>query len=247
MDVYQRRRLVALSALAGVFIVIVLLVRSCGGDDSETPQPLAGASGASGTAGATALSQEQYVAQADQVCREINTAISQIDTADANAAADERATDIASELDQLQSLPPPTDGQDQLDKFLQALQDQVDAYEKRTLAVERGDDAAVSELDAKISEAEDAAAAAARKFGFNACGDFSEVSENGGEGGGGGGETTTTETETGGAVTPTTTPVAPTPTTEVPAPETGTAAPETGTAPPETGGTGTGSSGGVTP
>ena len=247
MDVYQRRRLVALSALAGVFIVIVLLIRSCGGDE-ETGEPLAaGASGASGVAGA-ALSQEQFIAQGDQICRSINTSISEIDAADANAAADEQGTDIASELDQLQSLGAPTDGQDQLDKFLQALQDQVDAYEKRSVAVERGDETAVADLDAEISDAEDTAAAAAQNFGFAACGDFGETAETGGGGGGGGGgtETTTPESTTGGTVTPTV-PIPTTPVPTTPAPDTGTAAPDTGTAPPDTGDTGTGDTGGVTP
>jgi hypothetical protein len=256
MDVYQRRRLVALSALAGVFIVIVLLIRSCG-DDSETPETLAGgATGATGVAGA-ALSQEQYIAQGDEICRSINTSISQIDASDANAAAEEQGTDIASELSQLQSLGAPTDGQDELDKFLQRLQDQVDSYEKRSLAVERGDDAAVQELDAEIADAEDAAAKAARRFGFEACGDFNETGDTGGGGGGGGGgeETTTPEeTDTGGAVVTPTVPVPTTPpetTTPVAPPPADTGAPptDTGTAPPETGtgDTGTGGTGGVTP
>ena len=35
MDVYQRRRLVALSVLVGVFVILVLLIRSCGGDDER--------------------------------------------------------------------------------------------------------------------------------------------------------------------------------------------------------------------
>ena len=49
MDVYQRRRLVALSAVAVVFIVLVLLFRSCGGDDEAAPvTPLSGATGTSG-------------------------------------------------------------------------------------------------------------------------------------------------------------------------------------------------------
>jgi hypothetical protein len=258
MDVYQRRRLVALSALAGVFIVIVLLIRSCGGDDSETPETLAGgATGATGIAGA-ALGQEQYIAQGDEICRSINTSISQIDASDANAAAEEQGTDIASELSQLQSLGAPTDGQDDLDEFLQALQDQVDSYEKRSLAVERGDDAAVQELDAEIADAEDAAARSARQFGFEACGDFSETGDTGGGGGGGGGggeETTTpTDESAAGTVTPTVpVPTTPTETTPVAPPpaDTGTAAPDTGAAPPADTGTGgaggTGGTGGVTP
>jgi hypothetical protein len=246
MDVYQRRRLVALSALAGVFIVAVLLIKSCGGDDeTTTPVPATGTS-----TPPTALTQDAYVSQADEICREANTSISEIDTSDTNQAAEDKGTAIASELNSLQTLAPPTDGQDQLDSFLQALQKQVNLYEQRTTAVQRGDDSAISEIDTKIDDAEAEAESAATDFGFDACGNFSETSETAGGGGGGGGgttETTTTTSATGGTVTPT----IPTTTTPVPTtapPATGAPPTDTGTAPPATGGdTGTGSSGGVTP
>ncbi|MFL5869709.1 MAG: hypothetical protein ACJ75R_01405, partial [Solirubrobacterales bacterium] len=251
MDVYQRRRLVALSALAGVFIIIVLLIKSCGGDSNDATTTAA--LGASGTAGATSLSQADYIAQGDDICRQTNTSISQIDASDANAAASEKGTDIASELNALQTLPAPTDGQDQLDGFLQALQDQVDDYEKRDVAVERGDDSAVAEIDAKIADDEDTAKSAAQKFGFEACGDFSQTSKTGGGGGGGGGgpETTTTTSATGGTIIPTTT-IPPTTTTVPTTTPPATGAPPaggTGTTPPAggTGGAGTGGTGGVTP
>jgi hypothetical protein len=257
MDVYQRRRLVALSALAGVFIIIVLLVRSCGGDSDETTTttPL----GASGVGGATSLAQADYIAQGDDICRQTNTSISQISAGDANAAASEQGTNIASELNQLQTLPPPTEGQDELDAFLQALQDQVDLYEKRDVAVERGDDSAIADIDSKIAAAEDEAQSAAQTFGFEACGDFSQTSKSGGAGGGGGGggggepETTTSTATpaTPGTVVPTTT-IPPTTTPAAPTTPPATGAPPaggTGTAPPAggTGGTGTGGTGGVTP
>jgi|SRR5215207_249433 len=250
MDVYQRRRLVALSALAGVFIVVVLLVRSCGGDDEDSPvSPVAGTTAVA----PTSLSQEDYITQADEICRQTNTAIAEIDAGDLNEAADEQGADIANQLDQLQTLPAPTDGQDQLDNFLEALQSQVDDYEKRSLAVERGDDAAVAALDAKIDEDEAEAATAAERFGFNACGDLSKVSD-GGAGADEATATTPTEESAGGTVTPTV-PVTPTTTTPVAPPtdtdtdtDTGTATPptDTGTAAPPADGTDSGS-GGITP
>jgi hypothetical protein len=243
MDVYQRRRLVALSALAGVFIIAVLLIKSCGGDDeTTTPLPATGTS-----TPPTALTQDAYVSQADEICRETNTSISEIDTGDTNQAAEDKGTAIASELNSLQTLPPPTDGQDQLDSFLEALQKQVNLYEQRTTAVQRGDDSAISEIDTKIDDAEAEAESAATDFGFEACGDFSKTSQSAGGGGGGGGTETTTETTsaTGGTTVPTT-PAATTPTTTPPATGTPAAPTPTPTTPP-TGGTGSGSSGGVTP
>jgi hypothetical protein len=244
MDVYQRRRLVALSALAGVFIILVLLIKSCGGDDeTTTPLPATGTS-----TPPTALTQDAYVSQADEICRETNTSISEIDTSDTNAAAEDKGTAIASELNSLQTLPPPTDGQDQLDSFLEALQKQVNLYEQRTTAVQRGDDSAISEIDTKIDDAEAEAESAATDFGFEACGDFSKTSQSAGGGGGGGGTETTTESTsaTGGTPVPTT-PAPTTPTTTPPATGTPAAPTPTPTAPPTGGGTGSGSSGGVTP
>jgi hypothetical protein len=247
MDVYQRRRLVALSALAGVFIILVLLIKSCGGDSDETtPLPATGTS-----TPPTALTQAAYIAQADQICRETNTSISEIDTSDTDQAAEDKGTAIASELNSLQTLPPPTDGQDQLDNFLQALQDQVNQYEQRTTAVQRGDDTAVSEIDSKIDDSEAEAESDAADFGFEACGDFSKTSQAAGGGGGGGGgtETTTTTSATGGTAVPTTPPATttPAPTTAPPATGTPAAPTPTPTTPPSGGGGGTGASGGVTP
>ena len=247
MDVYQRRRLVALSAIAVVFILFVLLIRSCGGDDDETtPEPLAGATG---TGGVTVLPQADYIAQADPICLEANTTFSEVDESDPVGSDADKSEIIAGELQQLQTLPPPDDGTDKLDKFLSSLETLSEAYQDRSTAAERGDDATVADLTATIDEAVTTAEKAAGNFGFEVCGDLSKVGEADTGGGGGGGETETT-TDTGGTVTPTE-PVAPTTTTPVPvAPPTdegGVATPEPAApAPPDDGG-GDSSSGGVSP
>jgi hypothetical protein len=241
MDVYQRRRLVALSAIAVVFIVLVLLIRSCGGEDEPTTaSPLAGATGAGG---ATVLAQDDYISQADAICLEANTSLADVDQSDPNAAASDEAEIVTGELQQLQSLPPPDGGTNKLDKFLSALDKQVAAYQDRSTAVDRGDDATVAEIDATIDDAQADAATAADKFGFKVCGDTSKT----GDSSSSGESDTTTTTDTGGTVVPTT-PVTPTTTTpvvpETPAPsDGGGATPDA----PSDGGTGTGDSGGVSP
>lgn len=253
MDVYQRRRLVALSILAGVFVIIVLLIRSCGGDDEETP--VTPVSGATGAGGPTSLSQNEFVEEGDATCLESNTALASVDDSDPTVAATEEGQILAGELDSLQTLPPPTDGEDDLEDFLSALQDQVAAYDRYITALERGDETAAVELEAEIDDAGRKARKQARQFGFEICGDTSEVGESGG------GEETTSEGVEGGAVeAPTETapiapvePVTPAPTTAAPAPEPapappaegGGATPEPAPAPPADGG-GTGS-GGVSP
>ena len=112
MDVYQRRRLVALSALAVVFIAVVLLIKSCGGDDDETPVTPLGASGASG---ASVVSQAAYIDQGDAICLDSNTALANVDQSDPVQAAKDEADAVSGELQQLQSLPQPDDGTTKLD------------------------------------------------------------------------------------------------------------------------------------
>jgi hypothetical protein len=240
MDVYQRRRLVALSAIAAIFIVFVLLIRSCGGDDEPTtPTPVAGATGLGGTE----QSQASYIDQADPICLGANDSIAGVDTS-APTANEDLAEIISTELEGLQSLPAPDEGADDLDDFLSALDDQISAYEDKATAVERGDDASVAEIDATLDQAATDAADAADAFGFQVCGDRSEVSGSGGNNDTDDtGDVTTTEDTSGGTVTPTTTtPVAPPTTTPVAPPaDTGTE-----TAPPSDTGSDTGS-GGVSP
>jgi hypothetical protein len=237
MDVYQRRRLVALSAIAGGFIVIVLLVRSCGDDDEPTPvEPIAGATGLGGP---TALNQEEYIAQADAICLDANTALAEVEQDDLDAAAAEEQQILEGELQQLQTLPPPEEGRDKLDKFLGALDDEATALSDRVTAAERGDPATVADLDATVDEAAARAATAAERFGFEACGDTSVVGETTGE----------EATDTGGTEPVAPAPVTPEPTAPIPPTDTGTGG-GVGTEPPaDTGGDtgGTSGSGGISP
>ena len=252
MDVYQRRRLVALSAIAGLFIIFVLLIRSCGGDDEEAPvTPVAGTTG---LGGATVLAQSDYVAQGDAICLEANAALADVDESDAAQAATDQAEIVTGELQQLQTLPPPDDGERKLDNFLAALEEQAAAYQDKATAEERGDDAAVADIDATIDEAATDAADAADRFGFEVCGDTSKVGDSEADGDSSddtadtGTVTPTTPTDTG-TVTPTT-PIAPAETTTTPvAPppsDVGGATPDAPVAPDDTGGTDS-SSGGVSP
>jgi hypothetical protein len=226
MDVYQRRRLVALSAIAGVFVLIVVVIASAGGDDEpEAPITTVGTTDQT----ADAIPKRDYIDEADAICAEVNSALASIDAADEAAAAAEEATLVAGELQQLQSLSPPDEDEDLANDFLRALQDQVDALESRQIALERQDDSALASIDDTLAAAEVDAQAAAADFGFEVCGNPEEA-----------GADTGTETDTGtGGVEPA--PVEPAPAAPVePAPTE--PAP---TAPPATGGTGGGGGGGT--
>ena len=237
MDVYQRRRLVALSALAAIFIVFVLLIRSCGGDDeTTTPTPVAGASGLGGV---SEQSKAAFIDQADAICQDDNNSIAGVDMSAPTANSDLSGI-IAGELQQLQSLPPPDEDTNDLDDFYSALDELAQAYEDKATALDRGDDAQATEIDAAIDEAQAEATDSAENFGFQICGDPSQVSNTDEDDA----DTDTDATDTsGGTVTPpaTTTPVEPVPTTEVPPVDTGTEP-----APPVDDGSDTGS-GGVSP
>jgi hypothetical protein len=246
MDVYQRRRLVALSVLAGVFIIFVLLIRSCGGDDEETP--VTPTAGATGLGGATALAADDYINQADTICLETNTALAEVDTSDIEKSSTEQARLIEGQFESLQTLVLAEDAEnrDQLENFLGALQEQVAGLDDRAVAAARGDD--VTELDVAIDEAATDAKKAARRFGFNVCGDPSEVSGGSGDGETSAEETTSDDTaevapETAAPVAPETTPEAVVP--EAPATDTGGAVEPT-TPPADTGGTDPGT-GGISP
>ena len=254
MDVYQRRRLVALSAVAAVFVVLVLLIRSCGDDDEDATPLTSSVPATTGVAGATPLSQEDFASQGDAICLESNTALAALESAEPTEDAADRAELLAGELDSLQSLTlaPGEKGETKLENFFAGLQRQVQGYDDLVTASERGDEAAVTEITATIDEAASEAERAAKRFGFEVCGDPSQVSESeGGEAEGGDAvEETAGEPaagETAAPVTPTTTtPVAPTTTTPVAPPADGggaTPAP----APTDEGDTGGSSSGGLTP
>jgi len=251
MDVYQRRRLVALSAIAVIFIIFVLLIRSCGGDDETTPAPIAaGVSGATGASGP--LSQADFIDQADAICLQANTSLANVDESDAATAANDQADIVAGELQQLQTLPAPEDGTDKLNKYLAALEKQATAYQDKATAAERGDDAAAADLDTTIDAAATDAADAADAFGFKVCGDTSKVGDSSSDTSSSDSTDSSSTSDTGGTVAPTTTSVAPATTTPAPvapapAGEAGGAAPAPTPAPTDGGTDGSSSSGGVSP
>jgi hypothetical protein len=197
-----------------------LLAAGCGGDD---PAPIEPVPDAGSDQGAAALSKSDYIAQGDAICGEANAALSALDTGTAGSDPEFQATQelqiTRSELQSLESLPPPSANRSALESFLSALEDQVDALSDKQAAIDQGGDPAAA--DAEVSNAASSAQAAAQDYGFQDCANA--------------GEAPTTATTTTPAVTTTTTPT--TPTTTVP----------TTPAPPPTGGTGggTGSAGGT--
>jgi hypothetical protein len=235
MDIYMRRRLVALGGLVAFFIIFVLLVKSCGGDDEPATVTSEEPAGATGETGA-ALPVDEFIVQADAICGPANLAVSELDPADTNATQQEYEI-TRRELKDLRSLELAEPDRN-IDRFLADLALVVDALGDKAAAVESGDVAAQDAAQLEIDTAEVEAREAGEQAGFSDCGDFLDAGETPTGGGGGGGTEATTETDTGA--------VAPTDTTVVPPADTSTPVPpaDDGTTAPPTDDTG---GGGITP
>jgi hypothetical protein len=204
MDVYQRRRLAALGAIGAVILLIVIAIGTCGGDDDETPVPVTEIGGATGP-GLASLPKDDFIEQADAICAETDAGLEGITTAEATRAARQEAELASGQYEQLQTLPPPEEDAETFAVFAGALEEEVTALGDREVALERGDDAALAEIDAAVSSAEADAAAAAEDFGFDVCGDPAVRGDEAAE-------------ATGAAEAPAPTEVAPAPTEVAPAP-----------------------------
>jgi hypothetical protein len=154
---WRLRRVFVLVAAVGAGLALA----ACGGDSSpETPIVVPTETQAS-------QGKDQFIAQADSICAEANSSIEQFA---ANGQGLTEADQIAQlrqgVVDQIKQLNPPSDPN--LDQFLSAMSDQVNAGKKIGLALQRGEDTTQfeSELDTAKSEAETAASS----YGFKECG-----------------------------------------------------------------------------
>jgi hypothetical protein len=157
----RRLRLTLVPALVlGAGIVL----SACGGDSS----PEVSINVPTETT-ASSLSKADFITSADTACEEVNTAISQFAASGQGLTEADQIADLRSGLvDQLKELGPPEEDRATLDEFTTALQAQVQAGQKISLANERGEDTA--EFEAELQTAKDQAAAAAQTYGFEQCG-----------------------------------------------------------------------------
>jgi len=88
MDVYARRRLVAVLAIVLVLVLIGVAVAGGGDDDSEAP--VTTVTGASTPGVATALSKADFIEQGDDICEETAVGIDNISSDDEAAEPGER-------------------------------------------------------------------------------------------------------------------------------------------------------------
>jgi len=231
MDIYMRRRLVALGGLVAFFIIFVLLVKSCGGDDE--PAPLTDPAGATGEGGAVPLTTDDFIAQADEICAPNNSAVGALDPEAPDAVRQEYQI-TSEELASLQQLQVDDDSR-VLQQFFTAMEDLVAALRDKQRAVAAGDTAADAEAQLAVDTAEVDARELGSRYGFRECGQFLDAGEQPGGGGQSAtGAETAPPTDTGAVAPPTDTGTVAPPT------DTGTVTPpdDTGTVPPEDSGGG---------
>ena len=120
--------------LALAIAALALVAAGCGGDDDEGDTGASGATGASGTP----LTHEEFVSQADAICKqgekELNPVAQALGNSPSQSEIDSFVTDtlvpsIQSQIDAVDALTPPEDEADQVDEFIQTSQDELDALE----------------------------------------------------------------------------------------------------------------------
>jgi hypothetical protein len=206
MDVYQRRRLVALGVVVVVIGLIVAIASAGDGGSDET---------AVTTTSTADNSKSSFIASADGICAETATAVANLSSDDVAQQAKQELDFTKSELSQIKALQQPTEDKAKLDAFYTAVKDQIESLSKKADAAQAGDTTEVASIDTQLASAEANVRAAAQSYGLKQCGEEGEPSSSGGGGGGGtSGGTTSVAPATTTPVAPatTTTPVAPAPT-----------------------------------
>jgi hypothetical protein len=158
-------RRVRLVTTLGAGLAIALTVAACGGDSSpEVPIVLP-----TETTTSAASSKTDFIEQADPICEEANTAISQFASSGQGLTEADQIADLRQGVvDELNALGPPDDDRQTLDQFLTAMEEQVEAGKKIALAQERGEDTA--QFEGELDTAKTAGETAASAYGFEQCG-----------------------------------------------------------------------------
>jgi hypothetical protein len=219
---------VALAVVGGALSAGVIV--ACGGDDDAPIVPVE-----TTTAPVEALSQDEFISEADAICEEANAAIANLTGTTAAGSSSQIAEEreiVEGQLDQIQDLGAPSQDEATLNDFIDALEQLIDNLDKQELAAQRDDTAALAELEAEESTIRGEVLSAADEYGFKRCGEEGEATADTGAGTGAG----------TGVPAPAPEPAAPV----APAPAPAPAAPAPAAPAPPSGGTGTGGTGGGT-
>ena len=146
-------------AVAGIVLAGVFAVAGCGGGDGG---------------GGEALTKEEWIAQADEICAEANT---QIDALGEPASLEEvadysaKATEISrAQLEELRALTPPEGDEALIDEALGLVGQLIDEAAKLEDAAKEGDVTRINEIVAAIDPIDERADQLAQDYGLQECG-----------------------------------------------------------------------------
>ncbi len=138
-------------ALAVLAAGAAIAAAGCGGGDDSSSTSTTGASGASGASGATPLSQEEFISQGNAICADVNSQIEglQKPTNDFQSLADyahQGIAIVAPALEQFRALVPPEEIADQVDAYLDTVEQQTELDRQLEQAAEDHDAQQVNSL-----------------------------------------------------------------------------------------------------
>lgn len=144
--------------LVAVAIAVAVLAAGCGG----------------GGGGGNRLTKEEYITQADAICKAANAKIDALGTPatlDEIAKLAEQATSIQQQaLDDLRALKPPAEDEATLNKAYDLVEQQVTFGKQIEEAAKAGDQAKIQEIVAQVTPINQQADQIAKDYGLVECG-----------------------------------------------------------------------------
>ena len=151
--------------LAAAAVAASLAVAGCGGDDDETTTT-EGVSGATGATSAAAIPVDDWIEQADEICKEENAVIDEAaieafqggepgEAAISEFAGDVVVPGLQAQHDAISALPPPEGEEDRAAELVDALQSGIEEIEEDPSALgteTESPDSAFTEANALASE-----------------------------------------------------------------------------------------------
>jgi hypothetical protein len=135
-----------------------------------------GGGGTSTTAGSSAaLTKSQLIAQGDAICKDARNRFAQLQgspptTPEETATFTQELIDITeSEVSQLRALNPPPDVKPALDRYLQAMDENIDVLKQGLRAAQRSDATAYAQAQAKAVQGQVKRLQYAQAVGFEEC------------------------------------------------------------------------------
>lgn len=159
-------------SVMGCVALGAVVLAGCGGSSDTTS---AGASGTSGASG-TALSQDEFVSQANAICKDSNTQVEALKAPTAGSTPADQLPTLEKNLSiandtyaKMSALTPPSDVQAQFAQYLSAAKAQIGLAEDLVIAVNKQDSAKIQSLATQLNAGNSKTDADATSLGLTEC------------------------------------------------------------------------------